>query len=180
MLVTVFIFAIMVGIVFELYLLYVQNFYFYDARAQLVQSASSMAKAVTQNTELANDIEPTWAVTWNNTTYTSNASTLVLKVASIDASGNPIANQYDHIIFASNPTDATQLMEITDANTAGGSKRTNIQKQIGNQIKEYIFTYKNADPDTSTDVAFTVTTQKKLERTTAIHTLQTYAKLRNK
>lgn len=178
--VSIFILVIIIGIVFEMYLVYLQDYYLYDTRARLVQVASDIATRVNQDANSATAIESSWNVAWKGTTYTSNTETLVLKTVSIDASGNPIAGQYDHIIITPNATDSTKLSEIVDANTPGGSKRTNIEKTLGSSLVEFILSYQNADPATSSDVGLTVTVSKILQKTTVTHTLQTYAKLRNK
>ncbi len=179
-LVAIFILVLIVGIVFQMYLVYTQDFYFYDARARLVQLASDTAMELNRTANSATAIESSWNVAWKGATYTSNAGTVVLKTSSIDAAGNPIAGQFDHIILTAQAGDVTKISEITDANTAGGSKRTNSEKTIGSSVGEYVFTYQNADPATSPNVGLAIIMTKVLAKTTVTHTLQTYAKLRNK
>lgn len=179
-LVAVFILVLIVGVVFQMYLMYTQEYYFYDSRARLVQLASDAATELNLVANSATAIEPTWNVAWKGVTYTSDAGTVIFKTASIDTSGNPITGQFDHIIVTPKAGDPTKISEITDANTAGGSARANIEKTIGSSVGEYIFTYQNADPATSPNVGLTITMTKALAKTTVTHTLQTYAKLRNK
>ncbi len=179
-LVAVFLLVVIVVIVFQMYFLYTEDFNFYDARARLVHRASDVATELNLIANSATAVEPSWNVSWKGATYTSNAETVVFKTASIDAAGNPIGGQFDHIVFTPRADDPTQMSEIVDANTAGGSARTNIEKTVGNDISEYIFTYQNADPATTPHVSMMVTVSKALRKTTVTHTLQTYAKLRNK
>lgn len=179
-LVAIFILVLIVGVVFQMYLVYTQDFYFYDTRARLVQLASDTAMELNRAANSATAIESSWNVAWKGVTYTSNAGTVVLKTASIDAAGNPIAGQFDHFILTAQAGDTTKISEIVDANTVGGSKRANSEKTIGSSVGEYVFTYQNADPATSPNVGLSITTTKALEKTTVTHTLHTYAKLRNK
>lgn len=175
MLVTVFIIALVMSILAEMFLTILRSYTYYDTQGRLVTRASDMAQRLTTYANEAVGIEASRTIA--GATYTSDQNTVVLKISSVDAAGNIIANTFDYVAITADPNNNTRLLEITDADAT--SKRLDISKLFGDTVGEYMFAYQNADPATSHDIFFMVTTQQKAGSTTVHHTIHAYAKLRN-
>lgn len=89
---------------------------------------------------------------------TTSATILVLRLWSLDGSGEPIdpgGTVYDYIVYKRDPTDDTKLIRkiIPDVS----STRRAETKIISNSITDLTFTYNNADPTASTEITAGVT-----------------------
>lgn len=175
-LVTVFIVAIVLGIMSAMFILLLRSYSTSVAQADLVLSASKMSDVVTKRANQAFDIEPSHSV--GGIPYTSDTLTVIFKIASTDSTGSPIPGTFDYSIITADPAGTTHIIEILDANLA--SSRKSITYLLGEAIMSYHFTYRDADPATSNELFFGVTVAKKIRSSTLTHTLHTYAKLRNK
>ncbi len=175
MLVTIFILALVLTIVTEMFILLLRASSFYERQASLVLGASTMTQRFADVAREARGVEASRTV--DGTLHTSDGDTIILRLASTDASGDTIANTFDYFIFTQDPADASRLLEITDADAA--SARSDATRLLGEHVQEFVFTYTNADPVNAKDVAFALTLRDTVGTSTVTHTLTTYAKLRN-
>lgn len=81
------------------------------------------------------------SVTSGATTYTTDAATLVLQLASVDSSQNIIPATYDYIVYLKNPTKTTQLLEVTIPGS--GSSRVAQKQVLADSLSVLSFTYSN-------------------------------------
>ncbi|MEK7604355.1 MAG: hypothetical protein AAB442_00965 [Patescibacteria group bacterium] len=77
---------------------------------------------------------------FSGTTYTSSATTLVLKVPSIDSSGVALIGTYDYVVFYVSGTTLYQLTEL-----GSGSARTAGRRILSTAVNTLSFTYPNPD-----------------------------------
>lgn len=87
----------------------------------------------------------------NGTTYASDASTLVLQMPSLDANGNIIAAQYDHIAVYRDTTVTEKIM--TDTETGTGSVRASGQHPLTDNNQVLTFSYDAASPEEAARVS---------------------------
>jgi hypothetical protein len=73
--------------------------------------------------------------------YTSNSSTLIVKLPTIDPSGAILPLTYDYIIYRQNPADTTELQEIVVADI--DSRRTSRTRSIAQYVTNFTVSYKN-------------------------------------
>lgn len=74
-------------------------------------------------------------------TYLTGSSTLILKLASIDGSGNIVNGTYDYLIFARDASISTILRK--QIFPAVGSSRKSLNQVITNSLKSIQFNYQN-------------------------------------
>ncbi len=91
--------------------------------------------------------------TFSGVSRTSSASTLVLELPAIDATGAVIAGSYDYIAFY---TDGTSVYEAVDANAS--SSRTSRTRLLSDTIQSLTFSYDNVSFPAVTSVTVDVTT----------------------
>ena len=84
-------------------------------------------------------------------TYSSDASSLVLQVPSVDASGTVIASTYDYVALYRSGSTAYRLVEI-----GAGSARRPGSVRLGEDIASLAFSYNNADVAAATIVTVAV------------------------
>ena len=96
--------------------------------------------------------------TINGTVYTSSASTLVLKLPSIDSSGNIIGSTYDYVAVYRDGTETTKI--FTDTQIGTGSVRANGKKLVTQYNTTFTFSYNSFDITQATRVSlFLINTQ---------------------
>ena len=88
-------------------------------------------------------------------TYTTSATMVVLRVPSIDASGNLIAGAYDYAAFGRDPNNASRLLLVVDG--AAGSVRGDRTLEVTDKLSAISLTYDNADPTAAKQVTYTIT-----------------------
>ncbi len=175
MLVTIFVFSMIMTIVTAMFFVLLQTYNINDAQAQLIGNASNIQTRFLANVNGAYGILP--SATVNGTAYTSGQNAVILRVAALDAQGAPIANTFDTAVIAADPNDASQLLEIIVPDAT--SKRPAATKLLTGNLDQYVLTYRNADAVTSNDVTLTMTLVKSVARSTITHTFRIYGKLRN-
>ncbi|MDD3531639.1 MAG: hypothetical protein PHV99_03570 [Candidatus Pacebacteria bacterium] len=111
---------------------------------------------------------------FNGTTYSSGAATLVLELPSIDSSGNVITGVYDYIVFYAS---ATNLYRLTVIGT--GSVRSAGLKLLSATLSSLSFTYDNADFTKVTSVTADLETQAQFKQQTVESHLAERLYLRN-
>jgi len=77
------------------------------------------------------------------TTHTTSSSALVLKIPTVNSSGQIISGSYDTVVYRRNPSDLSELQEITDAEA--GSARFDGTHIIARFVTNLLFRYNNSD-----------------------------------
>lgn len=175
MMMTVFIIVLVMTIMTSTFISMYNTYSIYSTRGQLLRNTSDMLQSVATYANESFTIATTHTI--GGTTYTSDATTVIFQIASIDATGMAMTATYDYIIITIDPTSTTRLLEITDADAA--SSRKDRTRTFGDGVQQYRFAYRNADPATSNDVYFMVSEKKQTNHTSVSYTNQIYAKLRN-
>lgn len=175
-LVSIFIIAIIVGILGGMFFVLLRSFLLYSVRDELLTDASRMTDVMADTVRSAYGIEATRTI--DTTSFTSGKDTIIVKIASIDQNGDPIPSSFDYMVFTRNGADPTLVRQITDADPA--STRKDQDRVLGHNVSDLTFLYKNGTPETSTDVYGSVTVTKNVVRTQPTLTLHYDAKLRNK
>lgn len=183
MLVTIFVFSMIITIVTAMFFVMLQSYNVNDTQAQLVENASSI------QTRFLADVNGSYGVlasaTVNGTVYTSGQNTVILRAAALDADGNPIANTCDSanvnpcdtIVITVETINTSRLLEVVAPSAT--SHRPAATKLLTGNLDQYVFTYRNVDAVTSTDITLTMTLVKSAARSTITHTFRIYGKLRN-
>lgn len=192
MLVTIFVFSMIMTIVTAMFFVLLQTYNINDAQAQLIGNASNIQTRFLADVNQAHGILASAAVNYPDpdvpSTYTSGQNAIILRVAALDPQGNPIVNTCDTgvvnacdtiIIVADQAPNDTHLLEITIPDDEGRSSRPAATKLLTGNLDQYVFTYRNADAVTSSDATLTMTLAKTAGHTTVTHTFRIYGKLRN-
>ena len=79
----------------------------------------------------------------SGTTFTTSSSVLVLKIPTVNSSGQIISGSYDTVVYRRNPSDLSELQEITDAEA--GSARFDGTHLIARFVTNLLFRYNNSD-----------------------------------
>ena len=79
----------------------------------------------------------------SGTTYTTSSSALVLKIPTVNSSGQIISGSYDTVVYRRNPSDLSELQEITDAEA--GSARFDGTHLIARFVTNLLFRYNNSN-----------------------------------
>jgi len=167
--------------VFAILILFLANFFnsYYDSFNNL-QASSSVAKStgifinlVGNAVRQANKIDSSRTVSGN--LYTSNATTMVLELPSIDASANTISGAYDYMIFY---LDGGNIYWIVDANAL--SSRKPGSQIIASDISSLSFTYDNPSVTSANKVDIAVTAKREIKGKIFESSLSQQVYLRNK
>lgn len=167
--------------VFAILILFLANFFnsYYDSFSNLQASNSvSQSTAILINSasnaiRQASSIVDSKVISGN--TYTSDATTMVLELPSIDASSNVISGKYDYMVFYLNSGNIHWLIS-PDAS----SSRKSVSQVISSYITSLTFTYDNAIVASATKVDISVTAQRQVKSKTFQSTLTQQVYLRNK
>ena len=79
----------------------------------------------------------------SGTTHTTSSSALVLKIPTVNSSGQIISGSYDTVVYRRNPSDLSELQEITDAEA--GSARFDGTHLIARFVTNLLFRYNNSN-----------------------------------
>lgn len=167
--------------VFAVLILFLSHFFvsYYDAFNEL-QSSNEVAKstglfinAVSNAVRQADTIVSSKVV--SGTTYTSDATTMVLELPSIDASSHVISGTYDYMVFYLN---GSTIHWLIDANVS--SSRKSGSQMIGSNISSLVFTYNDPSVTSATKVDVAVTAQKEVKGRVFQNSLNQQVYLRNK
>ena len=77
------------------------------------------------------------------TTHTTSSSALVLKIPTVNSSGQIISGSYDTGVYRRNPSALLELYELTDAGF--GSARFDGTHLIARFVTNLLFRYNNSD-----------------------------------
>ena len=79
----------------------------------------------------------------SGTTYTTSSSALALTIPTVNSSGQIISGSYDTVVYRRNPSDLSELQEITDAEA--GSARFDGTHLIARFVTNLLFRYNNSN-----------------------------------
>lgn len=113
-------------------------FKYEQARVLVTQSSRSISQALVSYGSQAYHVAP--AVTIAGITYNSGASTVILQIPSIDASGNPLTAKFDYVVFFQ---DASSLYLLVEPDLS--SSRSALLKQLSSTLSSINFTYNDVN-----------------------------------
>ncbi|MFA6519319.1 MAG: type II secretion system protein [Candidatus Paceibacterota bacterium] len=111
---------------------------------------------------------------FSGTTYSSNASTLVLSLPAVNSSGNIITGTEDYIVFYASSANLYRLIQA-----GAGSSRVSGLKQLSTTLSALSFTYDDADFTKVTNVTVDIVTQAQFKQETVQGHLNEQIYLRN-
>jgi prepilin-type N-terminal cleavage/methylation domain-containing protein len=111
---------------------------------------------------------------FSGVTYSSTATTSVLKMPSIDGAGDVVPASYDYVAFYASSTTA---YKVTDG--ASGSARASSTRRLSSTLDTLAFTYNNANVSLATSTDVEIQTQKTIKGQTFTAHLRETARLRN-
>lgn len=141
---TIVVISVMASIMLILTQIFILNYQIYASQSKRADNdtgAILAAKALAQYARGASNVESSHI--FDGTTRTSSDSVLVLKMPSVDATGNIVAAAYDYIAFYRDATVTTKIMVQTDANAS--SYRKSGARLITAFNQNLIFRYNAAD-----------------------------------
>lgn len=112
--------------------------------------------------------------TFSGTNYTTNSTTLVLEVPTVNSSGSIVSSTYDYILFYRSGTD---LYRVIDAN--GSSARTSGTKKLSNVVQSITFTYDAVTVTDATKVSIDLETAKAVKEQSYNQRVRNQVYLRN-
>lgn len=132
--------------------LFFSNLYQYELAYIRAHSAGSAIRSIAGLTLQAQSV--LGSHTFGSGSYTSNSTTLVLKIPTVDASGVVIPLTYDYMVVYVSGSNLYQQLE-PDASSA----RVGGVKLLTDSLKTLLFTYDNADYTQVTRVTVDITTE---------------------
>ena len=167
--------------IFFILILFLANFFvsYYDSfnnlqASNLVsESTGIFINSISNVIRQASSVVSSRVVSGN--TYTSDNTTIVLQVPSINSSSEVISGTYDYMVFY---LDADNIYWIVDADAS--SFRKSGSQIIGDNISYLSFTYNDAIITSSNKVDIVVTAQKEVKGKTFQSSLTQQVYLRNK
>lgn len=132
---------------------YYDSFRYLEATTSISQSTALFINAVGNSVRQASEIIS--SRTFSGNSYTTDDTTLILEIPSIDASANVITGTYDYMVFYL--VDG-HIYWITEADAA--SSRNSSFQQISENISNLVLTYDSQDLSTATKVNISITAEK--------------------
>lgn len=175
-LVSVFIITVVVGILGAAFVGLYRSYLLYSTKNELLIDAGRMIDQIGNSVRPAYSIEASHVI--DSTTYTSDRTTVVLKIASLDPNGDPLAGVFDYVVFTRDGMNTALLREIIDADPS--SARIDRERVLGENVDDLVFLYKDANPVESTELYASITVAKNAGSIRPSFTLHIDAKLRNK
>ena len=149
--IVIFLFTLVMLAVVDLFISFNTSYSKQVANIGTAQSAAAFMNEVQRDVLQANSVAASHL--YSGTTYTSDASTLVLTLPSVDASGNVVATMYDYAIFYLTGSTTYRIMDV-DASSA----RAPGSKKLSDVMSYLTFTYNNVTPSSATNVTVDATT----------------------
>ncbi|MDP2651800.1 MAG: hypothetical protein Q8O94_01555, partial [bacterium] len=112
---------------------------------------------------------------FSGTTYSSEATTLVLQLPAVDSSGNIIPNAKDYVAFYTSSTNLYRLVQAS-----AGSMRVSGRTQLSTTLSSLSFTYDDSDFTNVTNIIADIQTQAQFKEETVQSNLHEQLYLRNK
>lgn len=132
---------------------YSKTFRYIEANFQVAGSASLVMENLGNATRQAKRVMT--SRTFSGTSYTSNATTVILEIPTVNSSGNIVSGSYDYILFYKSGSD---LFMVTDPN--GSSDRPAGTKKLSETVQSFAVTYNDADVTEATKIDVDITTSK--------------------
>jgi len=182
-----FISSILLGVMGEVFISTWRTQLIQEARTQLQQSSRSSVDDLTTTARQAIGVVD--SLTVNNVTYTSGANSVVLKLATIDMSGN-LTDLNDYIIFRVDPNNAAHLQRLISADPSSSRSTQATPIDLTTELSSLTIQYYDASgveltPEitpllTCASVRFTVATTRLVNNQTIVSQLTDLADLRNR
>jgi len=187
LLVVMFVSSILMGVIAEVFVGTWRAELNQEARTQLQQSSRASLDAMTTVARQAGGVVGT--ITIGGVTYTTTANSVVLKLSSIDASGNP-TDLSDYIIFQVDQNNSAHLQRVIKADSTSArftqASPTDLTTELSALTIQYFDSSGNGiDPsggsiDTAASLRFTVSTSRVVNGQTIVSQLDDLADLRNR
>jgi prepilin-type N-terminal cleavage/methylation domain-containing protein len=146
-------FVVMMAVVIQFFITYSTSYLVDRATMSVASSAGSIVNEVTELGYSADQILNSHS--FGGTTYTTDATTLVLELPAINASGVVISSVYDYVVFYRVGESVYRLLEA-----GTGSNRTPGTKLLSDSVTSFGFTYDHATPSQASTTVVSVTAQK--------------------
>jgi prepilin-type N-terminal cleavage/methylation domain-containing protein len=150
-LIVIFLFSLIMLAVVDLYVGFNKSYSKQSASINTSLSAAALVDEVKRLALQANAVVASRA--FNGVTHTSSATTLVLSLPSIDASGNILSAKYDYAAFYLTGSTTYRILEV-DASSA----RPSGSRKLSDVVSDLLFTYNNVTPSLATMVTVDATT----------------------
>lgn len=173
LLISLAIFAILLLFLANFFVGYDDSFGYLQATTSVSQGTGLFINAVSNAVRQADQIIASRS--FAGTTYTTNATTLVLELPSIDGSSTVISGLHDYMVFYLSSGNIYWRIE-SDASSSRGSS----YQRLSSDVTSLSFVYNNADVTAATKVDVSVTTQKQVKGKTFQSSLTQQVYLRNK
>ena len=168
---TIVVIALFVVIMLALANLFVNFYTLYGYQEAFTATTGSAQTAINSMEESVRAADAVLAShTFSGTTYTSDATTLVLELPSIDNTGTVILGTYDYVAFYANGTNLYRVL-----NAGAGSARVPGIKLLSTTLASLDFSYDNADVTKAADIVTSAVSKQQ----TAVSHLQESVRLRN-
>jgi Tfp pilus assembly protein PilW len=173
---------IVIGAIFSFYLYNQQSFTSASAYVEINTAARLAMDWMSRDLRWAQQLITNKTI--NSQYYITGTEEIILKIPSIDSSGDIIDGVFDYVVYHLSQSDSTKLERIIDANAL--SSRVDETRIIANNISSLTFSSAGTElsniPDvtTLTNVAIELTTSKVASRRTLSQTVSSTIKLRNK
>ena len=135
--------------------IFIANNRFYQNQTGEIQAISGtrlIADRINQYARSAVNFEA--SIVYNSVTYTTNATTVVMKLPAIDASSQIIAGAYDYAIVTRDPNNAQRLMLFISPDAA--SARLALDSELTDKLSVVNFTYDDATPSQAVNMTYQV------------------------
>ncbi len=171
-LITAALFALLMIVVVQLYVMYGRTIAFYQASIDVALGGSSIIDATRTAGSQARNVVASHS--FSGVAYNSGTTTAIFELPAIDASGAIIASTYDYIgIYAS----SSNAYHVIDA--APGSARTSGVKRLTGALNALSFTYNSPLFPSVTNITVNATTSATIHGEMTKTHLRGYIYLRN-
>lgn len=141
-----------------------------------VDVSSSAGRVITETSAAAREASAVLASRlFSDTTYTSSATSLVLQLPSVDATGAAIFGKYDYIAFYLEGANAYKRTEVDVASTRPAGV-----KLLSETVNSLTFTYDNANFALVQKIDIDIETEKQVKDEVSESHLRQQVYLRNK
>ncbi len=173
---TLLVISLLIVMMLALTFLYSKFTRFYVFQNASALNASTTGKAISDiDSVVISAIQVLSSHTFSTGSYSSNATTLVTQLPSIDSSGGVISGTFDYAVVYVSGGKAYRRIEA-----AGASDRRTETKLLAEGVQSLTFTYNSGDFTAVTRVETNLSTQVVLQTGPVSTTLRSEAYLRNK
>ena len=170
--IVIFISAVVVLAVFEIYITLSKTYLLQHASINASSGAAAFVNELQDMAHQADAIETSASI--SGTTYTSGSTTVVFELPAVNSSGDVLSNTYDYVTLYATSTNAYRVI---DANAS--SARVDGTKKLSDVVQNLTFTYDTGTPSTATAVTIDMTTATTVKSNTVQTRLKQQVYLRN-